>query len=320
MSAVHNALRHDMRQVERDLLVSVVVPVRNDRGRYLRELIQALERQSIGRERFEVLIGDDGSTDGSTEGLSTPDGWVRVLGGPPRNSYAARNRAARAARAPAIAFVDSDCKPEPTWLVEGLRALADADAAAGGIRFDLPAHPTVWTFIDIETTKDHERQVRSGNAETANLFVRRELYERIGGFDDSLPEHGDFDFAERVVAAGGRLVYAPAALVTHPTRDRARPFLRMVWVMNRWYAVRAARAGKRPSAVKLREWVPIVQQVRGRRRLGYSLRLDERCLRANGIRPRPRHDLLALPLQYLVLPYVRNAAQLVGWLQGRRLR
>jgi glycosyltransferase AglI len=318
MSAVATALRRDARRVvENDLLVSVVVPVRNDRGRYLRQLLAALERQSIGRERFEVLIGDDGSTDGSTEGLSTPDGWVRVLGGPPRNSYAARNRAARAGRAPAIAFVDSDCKPEPTWLAEGLRALADADAVAGGIRFELPTHPTVWTLIDIETTKDHERQVRHGNAETANLFVRRELYERVGGFDDTLPEHGDFDFAQRAVAAGARLVYAPSALVEHPTRDTARPFLRMFWIMNRWYAVRAVRDGQRPAAVHLRCWVPLVSTVRGRRRFDYSLRLDRRSLGANGIRPRLRDDLLALPIQYVLLPYVRNAAQLVGWIQGR---
>jgi GT2 family glycosyltransferase len=307
-------------EVAAPLEVSVVVPVRNDRGRYLRALLEALERQTLPRERFEILIGDDGSSDGSTEGLETGDGWIRVLRGEPRNSYAARNRAARAGSAPVIAFVDSDCVPDPTWLEEGLRALEDADAAAGGIQFSLPSQPTVWSMIDIETTKDHERQVRVANAETANLFVRRELYDRVGGFDDTLPEHGDFDFAERIVAAGGRLVYAPTAQVEHPTRDTPRPFLRMVWVMNRWYAVRAVRDGRKPAAVKLRCWIPFVSTVRGRRRFGYSLRLDRHSLAANGIQPRIRDDLVALPIQYLVLPYVRNVAQLVGWVQGKRLR
>ncbi len=302
------------------LLATVVVPVRNDRGAHLRRLLDALERQTVPRDRFEVVIGDDGSDDGSTAGLATGDGRVRVEAGPPRNSYAARNRAARAARASVLAFCDSDVLPEPTWLEEGLRALEDADAAAGGIRFELPERPTVWTLIDIETTKDHERQVRAANAETANLFVRRELYESVGGFDDTLPEHGDFDFAERAVAAGGRLAYAPKALVRHPTRDTPRPFLRMLWVMNRWYAVRAARAGRRPAAVKLRCWVPLVSVARGRRRLGYPLLLDGALLGANGFRPRLHHHLAALPLVYLVLPYLRNVAQLVGWIQGRRLR
>jgi GT2 family glycosyltransferase len=301
------------------LRVSVVVPVRN-RNEYLRILLDALERQTIPREQFEVLIGDDGSTDGSTDQLATEDGWIRVFRGAARNSYAARNRAARAARAPVLAFVDSDCKPEPLWLEEGLKALADADAVAGGIRFILPERRTVWTLIDMETTKDHESQVTRGNAETANLFVRQELFERLGGFDDTLPEHGDFDFAERIVASGARLVYAPDVLVHHPARTTAKSYLRMHWVMNRWYAAREARAGRRPSALKLRCWVPAVSVVRGRRRLGFSLLLDRRILSANGVQPGLRDELAALPLTYVVLPYLRGIAQLRGWLDGRRLR
>src|SRR5919201_4454525 len=166
-------------------LVSVIVPVRNDRGAHLRTLLAALAEQTLPRTRLEIVIGDDGSTDGSTKDLPTADGWVRVLSGPPRSSYAARNRAARAARAPVLAFCDSDCRPEPDWLEAGLAALEDADLAAGRIRFIVPERRTIWTLIDMDTTKDHEREVEIGNAETANLFVRREVYERIGGFDDT---------------------------------------------------------------------------------------------------------------------------------------
>ena len=240
------------------LLASVVVPVRNDRQAYLRRLLAALEKQTIPRARFEVLIGDDGSTDGSTDELETTDGWVRVLPGPPTNSYAARNRAARAANSRVLAFCDSDCLPAPDWLEQGIAALERCDAAAGGIEFELPEHPTVWTWIDMESTKDHAAQVRVGNAETANLFVRRELFEMLGGFDDTISEHGDFDFAERVVAEGARLEYAPEALVRHPTRDTARPFLKMAWIMHRWYAAREVRAGRRPLGLKLRWWVPFI--------------------------------------------------------------
>jgi GT2 family glycosyltransferase len=159
-----------------------------------------------------------------------------------------------------------------------------------------------------------------GNAETANLFVRRELFDSLGGFDDTLPEHGDFDFAARCVQAGARLSYAPEALVWHPTRNSAKPFLKMVWVMNRWYAAREARAGRLPVALRLRTWVPAVTVVRSRRRMGFSLALDRRTLNANGIYPRLREDLLALPGIYLLLPLVRGFAQLRGWLDGRRLR
>jgi GT2 family glycosyltransferase len=67
-----------------ELAISVVVPVRNGRA-HLEKLIPALEAQSLARDLFEVLIGDDGSTDGSTDGLETTDGWLRVFPGPPRS-------------------------------------------------------------------------------------------------------------------------------------------------------------------------------------------------------------------------------------------
>jgi GT2 family glycosyltransferase len=303
-----------------ELLVSVVVPVRNDRRAYLRGLIAALERQTMPRERFEILIGDDGSTDGSTDGLDTEDGWIRVLKGPPRNSYAARNRAARAARAQVLAFVDSDCEPEPEWLEAGLAALADADAAAGMIRFIVPERRTVWTLVDMDSTKDHEREVAQDTAETANLFVRRELYERVGGFDDTIPEHGDFDFALRCVEAGGRLIFAPEAVAWHPTKDEARPFLKTVWIMHRWYAAREVRAGRRPLGLKLRWWVPFLLHARWRLRSGRSFGLDRHWLGQHGVVPRFWDNFRAVPVLYVLLPYLQGAAQLRGWFDGRRLR
>ena len=61
-----------------------------------------------------------------------------------------------------------------------------------------PDPRTVWTLLDMEAAKDHEREVLQGTAETANLFLRRELYDSVSGFDDSIPEHGDFDFVAAV--------------------------------------------------------------------------------------------------------------------------
>ena len=303
---------------EGNLEASVIVPVRNGSA-FLERLLPALEAQSLERSRFEIIVADDGSTDG-VEDLVRESDLLRLSSGPPRNAFAARNRAARLARAPAIAFCDVDCLPNPTWLEAGLAALDDADLVAGAVRFDLPDRRTIWTLLDMDTTKDQETCVRAGNAETANLFVRRDVFERVGGFDPSLPEHGDFDFAKRCVAAGARLVYGAEAIARHPTRNRARPFLRMMWEMNRWYAVRESRAGRKPIALKLREWIPIVYAIRARRRWGRSLGLDRRWLAENGVRPTAREQLQALPLLYILLPYERCIGQLSGWWQGRRFR
>jgi glycosyltransferase involved in cell wall biosynthesis len=302
-----------------DLVVSVIVPVRNGRADLL-DLLSALNAQTLPRSCFEVVVGDDGSTDGSTIGLASENGWVRVASGPPLNSYAARNRAVRLARGRVLAFCDADCRPEPDWLEAGIRSLERSDLVAGRIRFSPPSRRTVWALLDIDSFKDHERQVGQGTAETANLFLRREAFERVGGFDESLPEHGDFDFVQRCLAAGASLVYAGEATVWHPTRDGARAFLRAVWIYNRWYAARETRSGRLPEGLKLRSWVPLVQTFRARRRWGRSIGPDRRWLGLNGIEPRTRETLAALPLMYLLVPYLRGAAQLQGWRDGRRLR
>ena len=200
------------------LRASVIVPVRNGR-RDLERLLDALAVQTIPRSDFEVVIADDGSTDGTTEWLRELESdWVRVTAGGPHNSYAARNRAVAISRSDVLAFCDADCVPVADWLERGLAALGNTDVAAGRVRFILPTRRTVWTLLDMDTSKDHEREVRNGTAETANLFLRRELFDRVGGFEETIPEFGDFDFAQRAVQSGATLSFANDVVVWHPTR------------------------------------------------------------------------------------------------------
>ena len=222
----------------------------------------------------------------------------------------------RASRAPVLAFCDADCRPEPEWLEQGLAALEETDIAAGRIRFDVSDPRTMWTLLDMEAAKDHEREVLRGTAETANLFLRRELYDRVGGFDDSIPEHGDFDFVQRCIAAGAALSYAPDAIVWHPTRDRAKSFLRAIWIYNRWYAAREARAGRTPEGLRLRSWVPLVQPYRARRRWRLSFGPDRRWLGLNGVSPN-RREYAACVAAHLRLPAVLLGRGSGPWLVRR---
>ncbi len=309
-----------MDETENHPRVSVIVPVRNGR-RDLEKLIPALLAQTLPRGSFELVLADDGSTDGSTDGLEAAYGeWIRVSRGRPKSSYAARNRGVQASHAATLAFCDADCVPEPEWLEHGLEALGRADIVAGRIRYRLPPRRTVWTLLDMDSYKDHERQVRNGTAETANLFLERQLFDRLGGFDEVVSESGDFDFVQRGVKLGASLAYEPAAIVWHPTRDEARPFLRAQWIYCRGYATREGQSGRLPRDLHLRALLPIVPQLRSRRWWGKSVGPDRRWLGENGVEPTRAETLKALPLMYIVVPYLRAAAQLVGWLEGRRTR
>jgi glycosyltransferase involved in cell wall biosynthesis len=298
--------------------VSVIVPVR-DGYEHLVELLAGLRLQTFPRDRFEVVIGDDGSTDRRHFELAKSDGWVRVVAGPATNSYAARNRAVGVSRGPVLAFCDADCRPEPTWIESGLAALATCDIVAGRIVYRPPAKPTVWTAIDMETGKDHARLVTDAVAETANLFVRRELFDRLGGFDASIAEGGDFDLVERAVRGGALLRYAAEPVVTHPTRDDARGFLRAIYIYSQGWAERKQRDGELPFGLRARNWIPVLPTVISRRRYGMSvLSPDPANLARSGATPRTVDKLLAPVITYLVVPYVRNVGQVSGWLRARR--
>ena len=299
--------------------ISVIVPVR-DGGEELEQLAARLAGQTLARARYEVIIADDGSTDGAPERVAAADPWIVVSAGPPKNPYAARNRAATLARGDVLAFCDSDCLPEPDWLTQGLDALGSADLVAGVVRFLPPARRSAWALLDIDTFLDQERIVRTDGAVTANLFVRRELFERHGGFDGTLANGGDQEFVRRCVRAGATLRFVPDVAVWHPTRGDARAYLGKVWRVHRRHATRESRDGRRPDRLRLRANVPVVPQMRSRRRRGCGIGIDRRRLADSGMRPSLRDDLRAFPAMYLIVPYVATAAETVGWLDGLRRR
>ena len=193
-------------------VVSVVVPAR-DAAATIERTLAALAAQDLDGA-FEVVVVDDGSTDDTAAIARAAGGRVRVLEEPRRGAADARNRGVAAARAPVLAFTDADCFPSAGWLRAGLAALDSADLVQGRVQ-PPPGEPlgpfdrTVWV--------DAER----GFYETANLFVTRSLFERVGGFEDWLETGGEKLLAEdvwfgwRCVRAGARTGFAPEALVHH---------------------------------------------------------------------------------------------------------
>jgi GT2 family glycosyltransferase len=297
--------------------VSVIVPVRNNPNG-IRALLERLATQTLPPERFEVVIGDDGSAPGSLANVASADGRIRVVPGPPRTSYAARNRAARVARGGVLAFCDSDCLPASRWLEEGLLALESADIVAGEVTFRPPARPTLWSLLTVDMFLDQQRNVVRSRAVTANLLVRRRDFDRWGGFDESLPSGGDYEFVLRGVQRGGRLRYAPHAVVYHPTLDDRRSFLRKVWRTNRWAAIRRTRAGYRIRPSSVLTFVPVLGVAQARRHAFRSARRLERArLEAAGLTPTWTDELRALAVLYSVVGYVSSLARLRGWLASR---
>jgi hypothetical protein len=202
-------------------LVSVVVPVR-DRRALLRQTLDSLAAQTV--TDHEVIVVDDGSTDGSASEAARDAAAgrpVRVVDGGGRGAVAARTAGVAVARADVLAFTDSDCVPGPGWLAAGLAAIdGGADVVQGLTR---PARPVRALERSVWSTRD------DGLFATCNVFYRRGAFDAAGGFDQRAGDRLGFrpgsqlrgyGFGEDTllgwrVRRNGTAVFAPDAVVEH---------------------------------------------------------------------------------------------------------
>lgn len=198
---------------------------------------------------FEVLVVDNGSRDYSVDIVRQHPVGARVAEETARGPYAARNAGIANARGWIIAFTDADCIPSSQWLAEAVRAInAGADLVGGGIVQRLSPRPTSWERYDAAMYLTQDLYVaEQGFAATANLVVRKEVFDKVGGFVPELVASGDGEFCRRATNAGFRLVYAPEASVEHHPRRT----LRETWALHRKLGsgfAELARHGLRGSA------------------------------------------------------------------------
>jgi glycosyltransferase involved in cell wall biosynthesis len=204
-------------------LISVIVPVYNQWD-LIPGLVGNLESQSLPRDRFEVLLVDNGSASVPAPDNEPP--FVRRLSCAVPGSYAARNHGVAQARGEWLAFTDADCKPHPDWLRELDAALSaaepDSRIIAGAVTI-LPGREERMTpaeLYDAMMGIPQELYVRRGYGVTANLAVPKRVFDRLGGFDARRFSGGDAEFCRRAQSAAGIGVhYCARAIVVHPARD-----------------------------------------------------------------------------------------------------
>jgi GT2 family glycosyltransferase len=215
------------------LQFSVIIPTRN-RPRQLTGCVDALSRLEYPRDRFELIVVNDGGSP-IDDVLQRFSGRLnltcvsQVNAGP----AAARNKGAALSRARYLAFTDDDCRPSSGWLGELERALAkDSEALVGGRVVNVleenscsAASQILVTYLYEYFNTNHQRALFFTSN---NMALTRDAYQTAGGFDSRfLPAAAeDRDFCDRWTESGRPMIYAENAVVGHAHRLTPRSFLR----------------------------------------------------------------------------------------------
>lgn len=206
---------------------SVVICSRNGRGR-IGACLTSLRR--LRGPAPEVVVVDDGSTDGTGPWVEREFPEVRLLRIESGGLSAARNAGAAAATGEVLAFTDDDCEVDPDWLRELGALFAAGWDAAGGPNLAPPARDAAGAAVAAAPGAASHVMLDDVEAEHVpgcNLAVRRSLYAAIGGFDPDFRTAGDdVDFCWRLRDAGLRIGFAPNAFVWHHRRACPLGYLR----------------------------------------------------------------------------------------------
>lgn len=240
-------------------LLSVVIPVYNP-GPLLAEQLEALGAQDW-EEPFEVVLADNGCTDGALDCVATVSDRfnVRVIDASDRRGPShARNRGAEQAYGGWLAFCDSDDVADPQWLRRLWASRASGDIVGGACDVESLNDPRV---LKARGGPEYGRSLPEGPCRflpylpSCNLLMRRDLFLSLGGWDETLPHCEDVDFSWRAQLDGATLAFTSDAVMKYRFRPST---LGLFHQIRRYKAAEAqlfvryrSRGAQRQSAVEV---------------------------------------------------------------------
>lgn len=202
--------------------VSVVIPCRNE-SRYVRVCLDAVLANDYPRERFEVLVVDGASHDGTRDILreyARQHSTVRVLENPKGFTPISLNMAVRAAKGSVILRMDAHARIAPDYIRRSVEVLEESGADnVGGVMHTLPRGDGLWARAVVRALSHrfgvgnsyfrvHPSKPRWVDTVFGGCY-RREVFGRIGLFNEELRRSQDIEFNLRLKKAGGRILLHP---------------------------------------------------------------------------------------------------------------
>ncbi len=247
--------------------VSIIVPCYNEQAT-IRLLLDAILAQTYPRSQMEVVIADGHSQDKTLEVIAAfqaehPDLSLRVVDNQRRIIPAGLNLAIAASRGEIIVRLDAHSMPIPEYVERCVQALEDGKGSNVGGVWMIRAAKSGWIAEGIAAAAAHPLGVgdamyriasKAGAVDTVPFgSFRRELIEKIGGFDESLETNEDYEFNTRVRRAGGVVWLDPQIRSTYIARASLDELAKQYWRYGFWKFKMLRRY---PDTVRWRQALP----------------------------------------------------------------
>jgi len=235
--------------------VSIIIPTYN-RKEILREALEFLFNQSYPKENYEIVIVDDGSTDGTEKMINSlsPPCRLVYLHQDRKGPAIARNLGIKNARGKIIVFIDSDIFPSPDFINEHVkfhRRFGDVVVSGPTVRTDKLKD----VFSDIKRRKFRESLAWSGpSLITSNLSVKKEFLLKVGGFDGEFVGMGwhDWELGLRLKKLGLEVKRNVEAIVYHYKRKRRLSDIPFLCEKRRGQGINAVLYYKKHPSLKVK--------------------------------------------------------------------
>lgn len=206
------------------MIISVIIPCYKDNEKLI-HCLDAINNQSLDYRKFEVIIVNN-DPDCMLVLNKKFDFDIKVVSEYKEGSYAARNTGIKKSKGEIVAFTDADCLPCKNWLSEIDKFFKNNQSLsrlAGGIRFySNDANTLLEQHYEELFCLDQYSHVKFRKAAvTANMAVRRQIFEDVGLFQDKIKSAEDVDWGKRAFKKGYEIIFSDLAYVSHPVRVKS---------------------------------------------------------------------------------------------------
>lgn len=200
-------------------MISVVIPAHNEE-KTIGNCLEGLITQTIDKDRYEIIVVDDGSTDNTPNIVNNFRG-VRLIRQKNQGPAAARNKGAEEARGEIILFTDSDCIPFDNWIEEMIKPF-DPNSEVVGVKgaYETKQRELIARFVQIEYEDKYDKLKKQTNIDFIDTYAagfRRNVFLQANGFNREFPIAcaEDVELSYRLANSGYKMIFNPKAKVSH---------------------------------------------------------------------------------------------------------